>query len=327
MLVSPSRNPVRDQLYEAQIEYHNRPVKRRQLQKKLKEHTKGGQRYKQAYITKEISAKNRTLRTKYGKEHKDKTIHDFWQFLFFTDEAHIDPSSMAQGCILREQGHRYDTENIQERGEKTGVKLHIAAWVNWHEKADKLEFYNDEEEHIERPRRPPKPRTRKYESDEEFQARMREWEALLPHEQVVKPKGNAMTQKYYTERLLPVYTHAIQMARLRDPQPWVFQEDNDPSHGTSKRGLATCFKEANWIDSLIHPPQSPDLNPMEGVWNILKQRVRRRTWKNLEELKEVLQDEWSKITMQEVRARISEMPQRCQDLIKSGGGPIKSELW
>jgi len=66
---------------------------------------------------------------------------------------------------------------------------------------------------------------------------------------------------------------------------------------------------------------------MEGVWNILKQRVRRRTWKNLEELKEVLQDEWSKIIMQEIRARISEMPQRCQDLIKSGGGPIKSELW
>jgi hypothetical protein len=49
-------------------------------------------------------------------------------------------------------------------------------------------------------------------------------------------------------------------------------------------------------------------------------------WKNLEELKEVLQDEWSKITMQEVRTRISEMPQRCQDLIKSGGGPIKSGI-
>lgn len=89
---------------------------------------------------------------------------------------------MAQGYILREQGHRYDTENIQQRGEKTGVKLYIAAWVNWYKKADKLEFYNDEEEHIERPRRPPKPRIRKYESDEEFRARMREWEALLPHE-------------------------------------------------------------------------------------------------------------------------------------------------
>src|SRR5277367_590794 len=31
MLVSPSRNPVRDQLYEAQIEYHHLPIKARQL--------------------------------------------------------------------------------------------------------------------------------------------------------------------------------------------------------------------------------------------------------------------------------------------------------
>ena len=106
-------------------------------------------------------------------------------------------------------------------GEKTGVKLYIAAWVNWHAKAEKLEFYNDEEEFTQRPKRPPKLRTRKYESEEEFQARIREWEALLPHEQVVKPKGNGMTQKYYTERLLPVYVKAMSNARLRDPKSWV----------------------------------------------------------------------------------------------------------
>ena len=87
----------------------------------------------------------------------NKGIDDFWQFHFFTDEAHIDPSSQAQGNILREQGTRYATENIQERGEKIGVKLHIAAWINWHEKAPKLEFYNDEEEHVQRPQRPRKP--------------------------------------------------------------------------------------------------------------------------------------------------------------------------
>jgi hypothetical protein len=51
--------------------------------------------------------------------------------------------TLAQGCILREQGTRYDTVNIQEKAEKTGVKLYIAAWVNWHEKAEKLEFYNE----------------------------------------------------------------------------------------------------------------------------------------------------------------------------------------
>jgi hypothetical protein len=94
-----------------------------------------------------------------------------------------------------------------------------------------------------------------------------------------------------------------------------------------RRYLAQHIKDVNGIANLIHPPQSPDLNPMEGVWNILKQRMRRRTWGSLEELKEVLQDEWSKTTMQEVRARITNMPRRCKLLVETGGAPIKTALW
>lgn len=139
-----------------------------------------------------------------------------------------------------------------------------------------------------------------------------------------------MTQKYYTERLLPVYIKAIHEAQIQDlgyPSPWIFQEDNDPSHGNKKPGLTYHLKHINWINTLIHPAQSPDLNPMEGIWNILKQRIRRRTWNSLEELKEILQEEWSRITMQEVRRRILEMPERCATLVKTGGKPIKSKLW
>jgi hypothetical protein len=183
---------------------------------------------------------------------------------------------------------------------------------------------------VECPRRPPKPRTRKYESEEEFQARIREWEAGLPRKQIVKPKGNAMTQKYYTNNLLPVYIDSIQQARMRpngDLKPWTFQEDGDPGHGKRKRGMAQLYLESNWIPTLCHPPQSLDLNPAEGVWKILKQRVRKRSWRILEEYKEVLWDEWSKITMEEVRARIAEMPDRCKRLVKTGGAPIKSNLW
>ena len=135
-----------------------------------------------------------------------------------------------------------------------------------------------------------------------------------------------MTQKYYTERLLPIYINAVNNARLQDLQGWLLQEDNDPSHGTKKEGLAQQLKRSNWIDNIIHPAQSPNLNPIEAIWNIIKQRVRYRIWNSLEELKEALQEEWAKVTMEEVRIRISEMPKRCKLLIKSGGGPIKSEL-
>jgi hypothetical protein len=108
------------------------------------------------------------------------------------------------------------------------------------------------------------------------------------------------------------------------------QEDNDPSHGNGPRslyGLTAKLKDDNWVPCLIHPPQSPDLNPIEDIWNIIKQRIRKRVWRDEEELKELLQEEWSKVTMEEVRARIMEMPERCEKLIKSGGGPVKSKLW
>ena len=44
----------------------------------------------------------------------------------------------------------------------------MARWVNWYEKCEKLEFYYDEEDYIERPKRLRKPRKKKSESEEEF---------------------------------------------------------------------------------------------------------------------------------------------------------------
>jgi hypothetical protein len=77
MLVDPARNPVRNQLYDAQIGFHNIPVQRRQLRHKLVEHTNGGQIYKCAFIKKIISEKNQDERVAYGHEHKDKLMEDF----------------------------------------------------------------------------------------------------------------------------------------------------------------------------------------------------------------------------------------------------------
>ena len=102
-------------------------------------------------------------------------MEDFWSYIFFTDEAHIDPSAQQAPGILRERGKRYDDENIVERGEKQGAKFHVAAWITWFDKAEKLEFYNDEEEYGEQPPMPPKPRRRlKTESPDEYQVRLKE---------------------------------------------------------------------------------------------------------------------------------------------------------
>ena len=79
-----------------------------------------------------------------------------------------------------------------------------------------------------------------------------------------------MTQKYYTERLLPVYIAAIEAARKREPGEWLLQEDGDPSHRLKKEGLAQVLKREHNIKNHYHPPQSPDLNPIEAIWKHYK---------------------------------------------------------
>jgi hypothetical protein len=65
MLVSPSRNLIRDQLYKAQLEYHNINTFVRSLQCRLKKTTNGGQQFEQAYVQKETSKKNLHKRVEY----------------------------------------------------------------------------------------------------------------------------------------------------------------------------------------------------------------------------------------------------------------------
>lgn len=106
--------------------------------------------------------------------------------------------SQARSCITREQETRDDPENIEQRPLLLGVRFHIAAWISWWGKADKLEFYNDEEDSRETPPYPRKPRRRPTtETEDEYTHRVQEWEAGKPHEVEVKVKGHAMTQKYY----------------------------------------------------------------------------------------------------------------------------------
>lgn len=135
--------------------------------------------YKAAFVKKIISAKNNDGRTVYGNAHKDKPINGFFDHIVFTDEMHVDPTSQAKSMLLREQGTRYKPENIVERPPLEGVRLHVAGWISWYGKADKLQFYNDEQDSVVRPPMPPKPRRRpKSETTADFDRRMAEWEAL-----------------------------------------------------------------------------------------------------------------------------------------------------
>jgi hypothetical protein len=86
-------------------------------------------------------------------------------------------------------------------------------------------------------------------------------------------------------------------------------------------------KRREALKLLVHPPQPPDLNPIEAIWNIIKQRLRDGSWKTVDEFKAAIRAEWDKITIKELRRRVSEMRWRCKRIIELQGDRIKSELW
>ena len=51
----------------------------------------------------------------------------------------------------------------------------------------------------------------------------------------------------------------------------IFQQDNADIHKTA---AVTTFLSENNIETLEWPPQSPDLSPIENIWNVLKMKLK-----------------------------------------------------
>ena len=100
------------------------------------------------------------------------------------------------------------------------------------------------------------------------------------------------------------------------------ERDNDPKH-TSK--LAKQWFQDHDIDVLTWPPQSPDLNPIEHLWGILKRRLAAYEVapKGITELWERVEAEWEKIDASVCQKLMESMPRRMEAVIRAKGGYIK----
>ena len=99
-------------------------------------------------------------------------------------------------------------------------------------------------------------------------------------------------------------------------------EDGAPTHRSK---VAQSFCSQNSLESFPHPAQSPDMNPIEHVWKLLKVLVNKRPTRprNADELWVALKEEWLNIDISVINSLIDSMPRRVQALYDVQGGSTK----
>ena len=133
---------------------------------------------------------------------------------------------------------------------------------------------------------------------------------------LVLMEGSVTGKKY--RDILQKHFLPLVLNRRRRRLATILQDDNAPIH---RANVVKVWKERNELKCLEWPAQSPDLNPIENLWMILKRRISARDppAKTVKELKAVVQEEWKTIPVDDVKNLVKFMPKRAKLVIKAKG--------
>ncbi|CAK9796236.1 Transposable element Tc1 transposase [Anthophora quadrimaculata] len=108
---------------------------------------------------------------------------------------------------------------------------------------------------------------------------------------------------------------------------FTFQEDNDPKHSSRLcRSFLNELESNNILKRMIWPPQSPDLSPIELLWDELDRKAKAQSPTSKEDLWQKLLQCWSEITPETLEKLLKRMPRICKAVIKARGGYIRENV-
>ncbi len=108
--------------------------------------------------------------------------------------------------------------------------------------------------------------------------------------------------------------------KLYGDADFIFEQDLAPAH--------TAKSTKSWLNDhgvgvLDWPANSPDLNPLENLWGIVKRKMRDTRPNNADDLKATVKETWASIPPQQCHKLITSMPRRIEAVIKAKGAPAK----
>jgi hypothetical protein len=148
---------------------------------------------------------------------------------------------------------------------------------------------------------------------------------------LVRIDGTLTAEKYRNimeQDMLPA-------ARANMLPGWEFQQDNDPKH-TSKLLMGNMRKlpdgrkmrlpgwfSLNGVRVMKWPAYSPDINPIEHMWSMVKRKLSGRRFHTRNELWLAVQQAWNAIEPEKVSKLVDSMPSRIRAVILARGGQTK----
>jgi len=135
------------------------------------------------------------------------------------------------------------------------------------------------------------------------------WGCLLKSNKlIIEIYEKTMDSNKYIEILK---IHLLKLMDINKDVKLLYQQDNAPCH-TSFSTIS--FFSENKIEVMYWPPNSPDLNPIENIWNILKRNIGNVIIKNKQELINIVRNEASKISIEIINNLINSMDNRIEEL-------------
>ncbi len=93
--------------------------------------------------------------------------------------------------------------------------------------------------------------------------------------------------------------------KLYGDADFIFQQDLAPAH--TAKGTKSWFND-HGVTVLDWPANSPDLNPIENLWGIVKRKMRDTRPNNADDLKATVKETWAPIPPQQCHKLITSMP-------------------
>ena len=104
----------------------------------------------------------------------------------------------------------------------------------------------------------------------------------------------------------------------------LFMQDNAPRHAAK---YTREELQDRGIPYISWPPYSPDLNPIEAVWNIMKDWIQEHYGDqdklSYNTLRKAVREAWDAVTPEQLDALIDEMHDRCEAVIIAEGRHTK----